>query len=167
MKSLIYIEDLENILAKHKLWLESIKVDGEKADLTEADLTGADLTGANLTEANLTEANLRGADLIGANLRYANLIGAHLRYANLIGVNLRYAYLSDTEVYTLSLGKHFVFAHFGNQYDEGSYVKIGCEGHSLKYWLENYEDFGEQYKYTNKEIEIYEMMLNLLEGLND
>ena len=104
-------EELNEILRKHKLWLE--EEDGECADLSYADLRGANLRGANLRGANLrgadlsyadlSGANLRGAnlsyaDLSGANLRGANLSGADLSFADLIGANLSRADLSNTDL---------------------------------------------------------------------
>ena len=50
-------EELEAILAKHVLWLQS-KAGGEKANLWRANLVKADLR-----EADLREAKLEGADL--------------------------------------------------------------------------------------------------------
>jgi len=60
------------ILAKHKLWLEG-KTGGEKANLK----------GVNLEKADLEGVNLQGADLQGANLKSANLEGAKLKSVNL------------------------------------------------------------------------------------
>ena len=60
-------EQLEEVLLKHKLWLEN-KEGGEKADLSYVDLTGANLIGANLIGANLIGANLRVSYLTGVNL---------------------------------------------------------------------------------------------------
>ena len=59
MKELIKItqEQLEEILHKHKLWIED-KEGGECADLKGADLKGANLIGANLEYANLENADL-------------------------------------------------------------------------------------------------------------
>ena len=39
-------DELSEILAKHKLWVESVGVSGARADLTGADLAGANITGA-------------------------------------------------------------------------------------------------------------------------
>ena len=66
-------EQLEEVLLKHKLWLED-KEGGECANLSYVDLEYAYLKGADL----------RGADLIGANLEYANL-----EYANLTNTILQ------------------------------------------------------------------------------
>ena len=81
-------EELKEILAKHKAWLNN-EEGGQRANLSYANLSEADLSEANLRGANLRYANLRGANLSGANLRYANLSNANLSEAN-----LSYAYLS-------------------------------------------------------------------------
>ena len=39
--------------------------------------------------------------------------------------------------------------------DEHQKIYIGCEAHSLEYWLENYVDIGKKYKYTDVDIEVY------------
>ena len=65
MDKLIKISDdeLNEILANHKLWIDSNSKYGNHANLSDA----------NLSDANLHYANLRGADLRGADLRGANL----------------------------------------------------------------------------------------------
>ena len=71
-------EELAEILAKHKRWLEESKgwSEDDKADLTRANLAGANLAGADLSWADLTRANLAGANLTRANLAGANLTRA-------------------------------------------------------------------------------------------
>ncbi len=81
-------DELKQILAAHKTWLET---DGEKG--READLSRTDLPGANLFRANLREATLIDANLQGANLRFAHLEGADLAGAKLQEANLRFAHL--------------------------------------------------------------------------
>lgn len=124
----------------------------EGANLEGADLRGANLEGAYLWGAYLEDADLEDADLRDADLRGANLVGANLRGANLRGADLRGAYLSDTSIYTFQLGKHFGFYHQGN-------VQIGCEYHSLEYWIEHCRDIGIKHNYSNTEIKIYEIIL--------
>ena len=68
--------ELNKILERHQLWIETKGVQGERADLRVANLEGANLGGANLRYAKLGYANLIGANLIGANLEGANLYGA-------------------------------------------------------------------------------------------
>jgi hypothetical protein len=87
------LSDLEEILRKHRQWIESEKKAGTRANLDHANLSGADLTqaflpDADLTDADLTDANLTRAALGGANLTGANLSGANLTAASLIDTNL-------------------------------------------------------------------------------
>ena len=65
--------ELNNILAEHKLWVETKGKQGKQANLEEANLEEANLVKANLEGANLEGANLFGADLEKANLEWANL----------------------------------------------------------------------------------------------
>lgn len=87
-------EELNNILEKHKMWLDN-KPGGERADLYKADLSGADLSGADLYKVNLRGANLHRANLSEANLGGANLHESGLIRANLIGAKLYEADLSE------------------------------------------------------------------------
>ena len=70
--------ELKSILAEHKIWIETNRVQGIRANLTGADLRSANLKDANLWRANLNSADLTGADLTGANLTKADLRGANL-----------------------------------------------------------------------------------------
>ena len=51
-------EELNKILAEHKLWLETGGEEGKRANLRGANLEGANLITANLIDANLTRASL-------------------------------------------------------------------------------------------------------------
>lgn len=127
-----------------------------KADLSDADLRSADLKGANLKGADLIYADLSGADLEGANLR-----GANLRYANLRGADLEGANLIGTKgILSFILGRHlgFSFTH-----ENITYVKIGCECHTLEYWLLKVEAIGEVNGYSSSEIQDYSDMLTLIQ----
>ena len=89
---------LNKTLERHKLWIETNGVQGQRANLEGANLRGANLWGANLTGANLQRANLEGANLRGADLRGANLWGANLWGANLTGANLQGANLTGANL---------------------------------------------------------------------
>lgn len=136
------------------------KVDLKEADLREACLIGANLEKADLREAYLREADLERADLIGANLRGADLKGAYLSGANLYKANLkeadlRRANLENTSVISGTLGKHFYFYHEG-------YLKIGCKGYDLEYWLNNYKSIGKQAEYSKRETHDYGCLIKFL-----
>lgn len=110
-------EELQDILAKHKKWLNG-EADGERADLRFADLCGVNLTGVNLryadlSDANLSGANLRTADLRNTNLQNANLQNSYLSYvwlqranlhrANLCGAELMHANLQNSDLSNANL----------------------------------------------------------------
>lgn len=90
-------KDLNEILAKHKLWLQG-KDGGERANLERADLECADLKRAHLNGADLEDADLECANFEGADLEGAYLKGAFLKGAKLEGANLKRAYLECADL---------------------------------------------------------------------
>ena len=90
--------ELNKILERHQLWIETNGVQGERADLRVANLYAANLRGANLHGANLSYANLTDADLEGANLTDAKLQDAKLQDAKLWGANLKGANLKGANL---------------------------------------------------------------------
>ena len=135
----------------------------EGVDLRWANLEGVDLRGVNLEGANLYGANLRGANLRWANLYGTHLEGVNLEGANLYGANLRGAKLEGaTNIISFTYGQHL-----GIFVIDAAYVKIGCEGHSLSYWLENYEGIGQENNYDETTIKMYGMQLKLLAELKN
>jgi uncharacterized protein YjbI with pentapeptide repeats len=92
--------DLDEILRKHRQWVDSEEKSGTQAELNGADLSGAYLYGAKLTRAELAGAKLTKANLSAADLTYANVKGADLTYANLSS-----ATLIDTDLSKANLTK--------------------------------------------------------------
>ena len=97
-------ESLNEILQKHKLWIEG-DPEGTRADLSGANLSRANLRWADLSGANLSGAYLSGADLSGAYLSGANLSGADLSRADLSGANLSGANLSGADLSRADLSR--------------------------------------------------------------
>jgi uncharacterized protein YjbI with pentapeptide repeats len=90
--------DLDEILGKHKQWVESVRKSGIQANLSGATLTGADLSGADLLSADLSGANLLSTNLSGATLIDANLTNATLASAKLKGATLTDAKLNSANL---------------------------------------------------------------------
>ena len=91
---------ISDVLASHKIWLESDGTRGERAELQNAVMQQADLHGANLERADLSGVRLSVADLMQANLRGTILRGADLwmsdmQGAILDGTDLRGANLTE------------------------------------------------------------------------
>lgn len=152
---------VKQILDEHVKWLRG-EEGGRRANLTGADLTRTDLTGADLTEASLTKASLRDADLTGASLREANLTGTDLTWAKLTGTDLREADLARANLFNV-VGKEIIVFQFGQHfaYSCDGNIKIGCQEHSIEWWKDHYAEAGEMYGYSDKEIEMYGMFINM------
>lgn len=157
-----------------------IQANLEGADLSNANFCRANLKGANITWANLTNTNfkvadlrqtdLSGSNLTNANLKFTNLKGANLEGAKLKGADLTYAdlrgaNLNNTDIYSFSLGKHFGWAHFGDQYLEGSHIRINNKAGNLTYWKEKYKTIFETCDYSEKDVSRYKLVLDMLETI--
>src|SRR5215510_15494285 len=69
-------DEIEQILADHRLYLETEWRQGHRANFASADLSGQDFSGLNLRWIKMDRAVLKGANFTGARLQRANLVGA-------------------------------------------------------------------------------------------
>jgi hypothetical protein len=69
-------DEVDHMLAEHRLYLETEYHEGHRANFSSADLTERDFSGLNLRGIKMDRAVLRGADFTGAHLQSVNLIGA-------------------------------------------------------------------------------------------
>lgn len=145
------------------------------ANLKFCDLRWADLRGAYLCEANLAYVNLDGARLIGADfshadLSYSTLVSADLRYANLRMSNLTEANLTWANMHGVDMfGSNCLsaigdFLRLKGTRDaliaiDSETVLVGCESHSIRWWLANYRAVGEEFDYSQEQIEEYRLHL--------
>lgn len=143
---------LRSILEEHNKWLNG-EAGGVRADFAGASLIGADLEGVDLYSVNFCKANLKGANLRRANLTGADLTGAYLERTNLSGATLEGANLANT-IYDGVEFKQYQYQRQVAFFDSYT-LRIGCETHTLEYWLNNYEDIGKKYGYTAEQIEKY------------
>jgi uncharacterized protein YjbI with pentapeptide repeats/mono/diheme cytochrome c family protein len=88
-------DTVPEVLAAHRVWIDTAGRAGVRANLGGMNLDGADLQDANLESAKLSGASLRGANLSRAKLMYVDLAGANLTSANLEGANLEGADLTN------------------------------------------------------------------------
>ncbi len=87
---------LEEVLARHRIWLESNGREGCRADLRGRNFGGAVLLGVNLEKADARNADFTDADLRNANLRGTDLRGTDIRGANVTGFSFRRGTLGPT-----------------------------------------------------------------------
>src|ERR1700730_16322173 len=76
-------DEIERLLAEHRLYLETEYHEGHRANFSSVDLAGRDFSGLNLRGIKMDRAVLRSADFVEARLQRANLIGAILQQARL------------------------------------------------------------------------------------
>ena len=82
-------KDLEDVVEKHTVWINSILGTGNLLNGSRANLSSADLAGLSLENCNLSCANLDGASLIGAKLVKVNLSKASFKKTSLEGAHIQ------------------------------------------------------------------------------
>lgn len=95
---------LADVLALHKIWLESDGQRGSRADLSDGKFVGSVLCGMNFERADLRRADFSSADLRNANLRNADLSGAVLASADLRRADFSGADLTDISMRNCNAG---------------------------------------------------------------
>src|SRR6201987_3488825 len=96
-------DEIERMLAEHRLYLETEYHEGHRANFSSADLTGRDFSRLNLRGIKMDRAVLTRADFTGAQLQSANLVGALAEQACLDRANLSRARLSGANLVLASL----------------------------------------------------------------
>ena len=158
-------QELNSLIDDHEIWIKTMGKEGKKLVLIGYDLSGRNLSNSNLSKSNLSNCDLYKSNLSNCDLSNSNLSYSNLSNCNLYNSNLSNCDLSHTEVFTFTLGRHMGWCHFSDKYDEGSYVRIGCHGYSLKEWLKEYEEIGRKEKYSKKEVERYGIQLKGLKKI--
>ena len=96
-------DEIKQMLAAHRLYLETECRQGHRANFASADLSGHDFSGLNLRGIKMDRAVLEGADFTGTHLQRANLIGAILQGARFDRADLSGARLSGANLVSASL----------------------------------------------------------------
>jgi len=149
-------EELDKVLSDHKTWLDSHGTRGTRADLSLTDLSKMDLSYFDLYKMDLSYSILSYTDLSYTDLSNSYLFKSDLSHSDLSnsdlsGVDLTGANISNIigkRIITFQGNKHFAY------YVDG-YIKIGCEYHTLDYWIKNYERIGTEAEYSSEDIESY------------
>jgi uncharacterized protein YjbI with pentapeptide repeats len=96
-------DDIDQMLADHRLYQETEYHQGHRGNFSSTDLTGRDFSGLNLRGIRMDRALLSGADFTGAHLQNANLIGAICQGACFDRADLSRARLSGADLVSASL----------------------------------------------------------------
>jgi hypothetical protein len=96
-------DEIEQMLAAHRRYLETQWHQGHRANFASADLSGQDFSGLNLRGIKMDRAVLRGADFTGTQLQRATLIGVISEEARFDRADLSGARLSGANLVSASL----------------------------------------------------------------
>jgi uncharacterized protein YjbI with pentapeptide repeats len=96
-------DEIQRMLAEHRLYLETEYHQGHRVNFSSADLTGRNFSGLNLRGIKMDRAVLAGADFTGAHLQSANLVGALAKQACFDRADLSLARLSGANLVSSSL----------------------------------------------------------------
>lgn len=118
-------EQLDEILEKHKLWLETNEKQGERARFLNVKFKGAQLgatklmravfTNCDFHEANFRNADLREANVLSTDLHKASFIGADLHAAKFHNVDLHEANFHSADLHKARfIGGNLYIAYFQN-----------------------------------------------------
>ncbi len=107
---------LAETLKAHRVWFDSLGLEGVQAVFNGKDLTGADFSGASLVEAQFQGALLCRADFSNADLRGANFQDANLEGALFLDCNLEEADL----MWSQARNAHWTGANFCGTYLQGA-----------------------------------------------
>ncbi len=109
------------------------------------------------------KANFRGGDFYGGDFYGGYFYGGYFHGGDFYGGyfyggNFRGG---DYEVSMLQIqgSKHFCYAYFE---DDGSIcLGIGCERHSIEWWIESYSEIGNNENYTAEQVDEYKLYIDL------
>src|SRR5258708_12123981 len=96
-------DEIERMLAEHRLYLETEYHQGHRANFSSADLAGRDFSGLNMRGIKMDRAVLTRADFTGAHLQSANLVGALAEQACFDRADLSRAPLTAANLVSSSL----------------------------------------------------------------
>ena len=108
--------------------------------------------------------DFRGGDFYGGDFYGGNFHGGYFHGGNFYGGNFHGGNFrgGDYEVLMLQIqgSKHFCYAYFSEE-DNSVCLGIGCERHTIEWWLENYASIGQEENYTDEQVDEYKLYIDL------
>ena len=97
--------------------------------------------------------NFHGGNFHGGNFHGGNFHGGDFHGGNFHGGTYKVSMLQ------IQGSKHFCYAYFE---DDGSIcLGIGCERHSIEWWIESYSEIGNNENYTAEQVDEYKLYIDL------
>jgi len=119
----------------------------------KANFLGGDFRGGNFYGGNFYGGNFYGGNFNGGNFHGGDFRGGDFRGGNFYGGYYEVSMLQ------IQGSKHFCYAYFE---DDGSIcLGIGCERHSIEWWIESYSEIGNNENYTAEQVDEYKLYIDL------
>ena len=133
-------------------------------DFYGGDFYGGDFRGGNFHGGYFHGGDFRGGDFYGGDFYGGNFHGGYFHGGNFYGGNFHGGNFrgGDYEVLMLQIqgSKHFCYAYFSEE-DNSVCLGIGCERHTIEWWLENYASIGQEENYTDEQVDEYKLYIDL------
>ena len=133
-------------------------------DFYGGDFRGGDFRGGDFYGGDFYGGDFRGGDFYGGDFYGGNFHGGYFHGGNFYGGNFHGGNFrgGDYEVLMLQIqgSKHFCYAYFSEE-DNSVCLGIGCERHTIEWWLENYASIGQEENYTDEQVDEYKLYIDL------
>ena len=141
----------------------------EKANFHGGYFHGGDFRGGDFHGGYFHGGDFRGGDFYGGDFYGGNFHGGYFHGGNFYGGNFHGGNFrgGDYEVLMLQIqgSKHFCYAYFSEE-DNSVCLGIGCERHTIEWWLENYASIGQEENYTDEQVDEYKLYIDLFAARN-
>jgi hypothetical protein len=132
-------------------------------DFHGGDFYGGNFRGGDFHGGDFYGGNFRGGDFHGGDFHGGNFYGGNFRGGNFRGGDFRggnfYGGYYEVSMLQIQGSKHFCYAYFE---DDGSIcLGIGCERHSIEWWIESYSEIGNNENYTAEQVDEYKLYIDL------
>ena len=128
------------------------------------DFYGGDFRGGDFRGGDFRGGDFYGGDFYGGDFRGGNFHGGYFHGGDFRGGDFHGGYFhgGDYEVLMLQIqgSKHFCYAYFSEE-DNSVCLGIGCERHTIEWWLENYASIGQEENYTDEQVDEYKLYIDL------
>ena len=123
-------------------------------DFSGGNFRGGDFWGGDFSGGNFWGGNFSGGDFSGGNFWGGNFWGGNFRGGNFWGGTYEVSMLQ------IQGSKHFCYAYFSEK-DNSVCLGIGCERHTIEWWIENYASTGQDESYTAEQVDEYKLYIDL------
>ena len=122
------------------------------------DFRGGDFWGGTFSGGDFWGGDFRGGDFWGGTFMGGTFMGGDFRGGDFWGGDF-WGGTYEVSMLQIQGTQHFCYAY--PQEDGSICLGIGCERHSIEWWIENYASIGQEKNYTAEQVDEYKMYIDL------